>query len=220
MLLKPIHLSVLAVLALGACVSAAPTAFEQDYDAARDALEAGDTSNALSRYQALITSYGEGPYRPVFEVEYAHALLRAKMADRAFSTARTAEQGALHYGDTELLGRARMIGALASADLAEQALARNAPRAQADQAIRTAFQALGETIARHPEIDPQGLLLERMRDLKEQMARLELEALDEERAAGQHSRARAHAHYILDHYGDTDTVLNARARLLDALAPR
>jgi len=213
-LLTPSRLIAVALLALSGCVAQPSSQLARDYDGARDALEAGDTANAVQRYARLVADYGDTAYGPGFEVEYAHALLRAHMADRAMAVARAAEARATG----EVLGRARMIGALAAADLAEAEIAKNSPRAQADRAIRTAFQALGETVARHPDIDPQGLMLARMRQLKEHMARLELASLADEHEAGQTDRARARAHYILDHYGDTDAVLAAHPVLKGILA--
>lgn len=202
-----------ALIALGACTSPAPSGLKTDYDAARDALEAGDTTNAITRYERLIAEYGSSDYGVTFAIEYAHALRQAGQPDRAIAIARQAEARA--HGPQ--LGRARMIAALAAADLADAAVSTGAPRSEADAAIRSAFQALGETVRQHPEADPQGVMLVRMRTLREDMAVLELDALNETRQAGNTARAQAHARYILDNYGDTDAVLAAHQSLKTAI---
>ena len=202
---------VLAVLLLSGC---APVLISQEtrlvYKDARDALEAGDYSAAVRRYEEILSEAGHGPIGISVGLEYAHALLRAHKPERALAVAREIE---IRGTDPATVGRARLVAAVAAHELAERAVAQGAPYEEARARARAAFRRLGDASSSHPQFDPEGILVPRMRSLRELLAELEIEQLRADLKTGD---AGDRAVYILREFGDTAAVADARSLILRA----
>jgi len=140
--------------------------FKGRYTVARNALEAGNYSRAISNYEQLMAH--SGPLEPRVRLEYAHALLRSNRYDQAASVAR-----ALAVSET---GGAR-IAALAVQGTADHeiALARlnnGVTDGQTKSLLRAASSALGEVLSTSDDMDPLGALARRQSEITRVLASL------------------------------------------------
>ena len=202
--------AVAALLLLGGC-GAAPVSEElrSGYASARDALEAGDYPDAVRRYEDLRATAG-GDVGVAIRLDYAHALLRAGEPERALAMAHEVE--ALEPGFAGI-GHAKLVAAIAKHELAERALVRGAPYEEARARARDAYGSLDRVLRSYPQYDPEGVLIARMRKLRETLAELEIEQLRAELEAGANRLASERAAYILREFADAAAVADARALL-------
>ena len=198
------HVGIMVALFLGGCV-ATPVSQETRlaYQDARDALDAGDYPVAVRRYERLLLSVGGGAVGTMMSLEYAHALLRANKPERALAVAREIE---VRGSGSATVGPARLVAAVAEHELAERMVARAAPYEKARARARAAFRRLGDVLSNYPQYDPDGILIVRMRRLRELLAELEIEQLRTEMEAG---IAGGRAAYILSEFSDTAAVAAA-----------
>ena len=206
---------IVIVLLLGGC-SATPVSeeFRSAYAGARDALEAGDYITAVTRYEDLLPALGDDRIGTAARLDYAHALLRAGQPERALAVARELE--ALD-SDPAVSGRAALVAAIAEHESAERIVAQGAPYEEAQARARAAFRRLDHLVRYRPQSDPEGLLVARMRKLRETLAELEIAQVRAELEADSAGVAAQRAAYVLREFADTAAVTNAQDLLQRAL---
>ena len=199
------------ILTLSACGGApAPEALQSDYAAARAATEAGNLAEAADAYRRLIGQYSETRFGPSLRLEYAYVLL---YADDVAGAKREAEAVLTGQTDPETRARAELVAAIAAHEQVKVFLASRPGYERAMTAARATYARL-EGVARDiPEIDPDNVILARLRALREDIAGLELQKMRAEIAAGQIAIAAERAAYILSEFGDTERIAAERAYL-------
>ena len=207
---------IVIVLLLGGC-SAAPVSeeFRSAYASARDVLEAGDYTTALTRYKDLLPALGNDRIGTAVRLDYANALLRAGHPDRALTIAREIET---LDSDPVASGRAALVAAIAEHESTERIVAQGAPYEEAHARARAAFRRLDHMLRYRSQFDPEGILIVRMRMLRETLAELEVAQMRAEFEADATGVAAQRAAYVLREYADTATVTNARDLLQRTLS--
>ena len=198
------------VLAAGCATQPVSEEFRSAYGNARDALEAGDYESALGLYAALLPIAGSERLEITVRLDYAHALLRAGRFDRALVEARGIE--ALGP-DTETSGRVDVVVAVAEHEIAERVVGRDVHYETKRASVQAAFRSLDHALRNDPRLDPEGVLIIRMRKVREMLAALEIEQLRTNLEVGATAVARSRAANILRDFGDTTAVSDARTLL-------
>jgi len=147
----------------GIAPSDSATAFQKQYNVARDALESGRFQAATRQYRALLPA-ADG-FEPRIRLELAHAYLRNGDYPQAAQEARTASQ------QMDLMAKAGAQAVLGTA-LHEMALA---ARQQGDSVtarknLQAAQANLDTVLASYPELDPLGALAGRQAAIKVQLS--------------------------------------------------
>ena len=163
------------------------------------------------RYKVLLPTLGDDRIGVAVRLDYASALLRAGLPDRAMTVAREIE---IIDVDPSLSLHASLIAAIAEHEAVERMVAQGAPYEEAQSRARAAFRSLEHVVRHDTQFDPEAVLIERMRRLRETLAGLEISQLRAELEANTTAAAAARAAYVLREFGDTDAVDNARALLL------
>lgn len=158
------------VVILSGCAKGPDTdggSFRQDYAAARTALEGGDYSRAVSLYGRMIEA-GAGPLEPRLRLELAHALLRADRFEEA------AAEAATLAGSQSGAGRAAALAIVGTArhEQARQRMASGDFGAQTEVLLQSAQAALGEMLAGHGDLDPQGAMAARHKTIARDLSDL------------------------------------------------
>lgn len=148
-----------------------PGQFQTRYDKARDALEAGKYSRAISSYRALLPQ--AGPLAPRVQLELAHALLRnGDLAEAAQLAGALANSPAAAVGAEQtdnLRPAALSVRGTAQHELGLIAL----QSGQLDQAaalLKSADAAMAEVLKSGTSLDPLGALAGRRAAIKVQLA--------------------------------------------------
>ena len=206
---------IVAILLLGGC-SVAPVSeeFRSAYASARDALEAGDFSAAVKRYEDLLPVLAEDRIGSAVRLEYANALLRDGQFDRALAVARELE---ILDSDPARSGRAALVAAVAEHQRVERMVARGAPYEEVQARARAAFRRLDQVQRHRPQYDPEGVLVARMRKLRETLAEMEITQVRAELDADSAGVAAQRAAYVLREFGDTAAAANAQDLIRRAL---
>ena len=161
---------IVTVLVLGGC-GTVPISddFRLGYERARGALEAGDYATALRHYEHLLPEVDNGPIGAAVRLDYAHTLLRAGQHDQALRVAREIE--ALDSSPA-VSGHAALVAAIAEHAAAERLMVLGAPYEETKSRARAAFRSLELVLRHRPQFDPEGVLMVRMRRLRETLAQL------------------------------------------------
>ena len=201
-----------AVALLLAGCAATPVSHESRlaYDRARDALEAGDYPTAVNLYENLVAHSSNDSIGFAVRRDYAHALLRAGQPDRALEVAREIATLHPHSG---AIGQAKLVAAVAEHEIADRAHARGAPYEEAHTRATAAFRSLDYVLRNHSQYDPEGVLIVRMRKLRETLAVLEVTQLRADLGAGRTRAAAKRAAYLMQEFGDTAAVNEAQTLL-------
>jgi len=166
---KPILIGALA-LAVSSCeetgaFSSSGDGFRSQYEAARNALEAGNYAKANRTYARLLE--GAGPLQPRIRLEYAHSLLRAGEFGDASAQARflaDRQEGETRAAALSVYGTAQHELGLAAIDRGDATAARTH--------LKSATTAMSEVVRKHPELDPLGALAGRLASIKVQLKSL------------------------------------------------
>lgn len=142
------------LVALAGCVEGTgpdSSSFRNQYNAARNALEAGNYARANRAYAKLLPQ--AGPFESRIRLEYAHSLLRegsyAEAAQQASQVAR-AESGTTRSAAQSVLGTARHeLGLIAI---------NNGDRAGGKAHLKAALGAIDDVLKNDPDLDPLGAL--------------------------------------------------------------
>lgn len=155
-----IAVAVAAVLALNSCESAGTMAgggARSDYMVARHALETGNYSLAIRRYEALIARAAPGTARRL-ELEHAHSLLRADRHDDAIRAA-SALAGA---ADGSIRGSALAVRGTARHEAARLRIDRGDRGPETRALLAAARDDLSGFIGQHAALDSAGTMRARL----------------------------------------------------------
>ncbi|MDD9741088.1 MAG: outer membrane protein assembly factor BamD [Marinovum algicola] len=142
----------LALLGFSGCTDlAAPSGggFQQQYFAARDALETGRYDAAARSYQKLLKNYPAGAVEARLMLELSHAQLRGgdyEAASRAARSLAASQTGPVR-------GMALAVAASADHEIARSAIAAGDRGAATRQRLQAAASALDELLAEYPGLD-------------------------------------------------------------------
>jgi len=128
---------------------------QNDYLVARQALETGNYTLAIERYQQLLTESGDSAGR--LRLEYAHSLLRGGDFDRAISVSTTL----IDRHDGSLGASARAVRGTARHQLARQRLAAGQTGAETRRLLQAAQADLATFLDTHPGLDAAGAMAKR-----------------------------------------------------------
>ena len=190
---------------------------DQYYNEARKAQASGDHANAIKYFSELETHYPASPYAPLAPLEIAYAQYKLgnydialKEADRFIST----------YPDHANVDYAYYLKGLTRS---AQAFGKSA-REPAEMAIidpayaREAFKYFSTLVQRFPDSKYRNNALQRMDELRNEMARYELQAVKAKLAQGDKEGALKRAKYISEQYSNTPAATEALDLVADASA--
>lgn len=142
----------LALLVFSGCsdtVSTSGGGFQQQYFAARDALETGQYDKASRNYQKLLSSYPAGAIEARLTLELAHSLLRGGDFEAASRAARQ-----LAAGQTgQVRGLALAVAASADHEIARRGIAAGDRGGDTRRRLKAAASALDVLLAEYPKLD-------------------------------------------------------------------
>ena len=180
------------------------------YAGAREALEAGDYAGAVARYSSLLPQTDDDRIGIAVRLELAHALLRAQEPERALTVARELE--ALDP-DPTTYANVKLVAAVAEHERAERAVARNSPYDEARALARAALGSMDAIVRDRPQYDPEGVLIPRIRKVRETLAELEIAQLRLDMQKSMNSSAATRAAYIEREFSDTTAAADAHELL-------
>lgn len=162
--LAAVAFGVLFVLAGCETTPSAGHGLEAEYQAARQALEAGRYTEANRRYAALAPK--AGPLQPTIQLEYAHSLLRSGDHARAAATAE-----ALATNEPRARGAALAVAGAARHEMGLAALTKG-DSASGKAELQKASEAMRLVLKDHPDLDPLGALAGRSASIKVRLDRM------------------------------------------------
>lgn len=189
---------------------------ERFYEAARDAIDAGDFEKGANLFERLEARYPHGPYAQQAQLELAYAWYRAQEPASAIAAAERFIQ--LHPRH-EHIDYAYYIRALASFQHAESLLDRlfRQDAAERDpQAARDSFAYFREVVQRFPDSRYAEDSTRRMIHLRNLLARYELHVADYYLRRGASLAAANRAKYVVENYDQTPSVPDALAMMVRA----
>ena len=202
-------------LMLGGCATTPEAGIlKSAYAGARGALEAGDYVGAVARYNSLLPHADDDRLGIAVRLELAHALLRAREPERALTVARELE--ALDP-DPTTYANVKLVAAVAEHESAERAVARNSPYDEAQALARAALRSMDSISRDHPHYDPEGVLIPRIRKVRETLADLELRQVRADLQAGDTEAASERVSRLLREFANTNAAVHART-LIDQLS--
>ena len=214
-------LSILSLLLLSACASmetdeTASWTVEQFYQTAKEALDDGDYATAIDYYTRLEARYPYGRYAQQAQLEtiYAHY----KDNEPASAVAAADRFIKLHPRHPSV-DYAYYLRGLATYDQGEGALERLFPqdRAQRDPAsLRESFNYFKELVTRFPNSRYTPDAIQRMTELRNNLARHELVAADYYLRRGSYLAAVNRAKYVLENYQRSTAVPDALVMMVKA----
>ena len=151
----PVHaLLAVAALTLSSCEKSGSIAgggVGNDYSVARQALETGNYSLAIRRYEGLLTRVSAHSAGRL-QLEYAHSLLRSNR----FSEAIQATEVLVHRPDDPILGLALAVRGTARHELARQTLERGEHDARTRLLLEGARDDLAHFLGSYGALDSGG----------------------------------------------------------------
>lgn len=130
---------------------------DNDYLVARQALETGNYTLAIARYERLLSQAGDSAGR--LRLEYAHSLLRAGDFDKAIAVS----TGLIDRHDGSLRASARAVRGTARHQIARQRIAQGQTGAETRRLLQAAQADLATFLETHPGLDAAGAMATRAR---------------------------------------------------------
>ncbi|WP_397543456.1 hypothetical protein [Roseovarius salis] len=134
-----------------------------DYRVARQALETGDYSLAITRYERLLQQAGPSAGR--LQLEYAHSLLRAGEYGEAISV--SSELAENHSGSVR--ASALAVRGTARHQLARGMIASGGSGEEVRRLLETAQADLSRFLETHPKLDAAGAMAKRSQLISEDL---------------------------------------------------
>lgn len=204
----------LAVL-MAACATPEVRAPQTDalaYQKVTDAVVLNDCAEAMRGVAVLQAEHPQSRHLPDAYLESAYTCLRTGDVD---ATETLAAEFLNRFPDHRSEGYGHYLRGLA-AYARWRALPPDASGARSAELAREAFGRFRELLAKHPDssygADVRPVLL----DLREGLARVELQAIREDLSARRYAAVIPRARYLLAHYGNTEAAPYALAALADA----
>lgn len=189
---------------------------EQLYRSAKRDLRNGNFLEAVETFETLGARYPFGNYTQQAQLDVAYAYYRQDEYDNAITSA---DRFIKLYPRNDNIDYAYYIKGLANYSRGGSALERLFPRnmAQVDQAwLRAAFADFDTLVQRFPDSDYSADAVERMRFLRDEMARHELSTAQYYYERGAMVAAINRVKYLLEHFNGTKHGPNGLALMANA----
>ncbi len=209
---------VLLVLAAAGCAGPARGPDIDDtvrtgYAEARAAFESGRYDEAARRYRAMLAMGQTRSFAGALRIERAHALLRTGDYAGALAEAETALVAAVSDEDAH---HAQIVIGVAGHEAAKAAAAVDGGGGETEGLLRDAYETLRATSASSPEPETIRLLTQRMREIRRELAMIELGRLSADLDRRDHETAARRAAYIEQEFSDVAVLEAARPLLSKA----